>query len=195
MKTKTRRHSPPLALASDFELLPFGTRVHFTHRAGVARYKKLYEDGYKDDPSSIKGLTKNSIFGNSEEFRAPLGWKIIDGLYPREEYGEMLHTELARERFAKYPRAKFGAGQITNKTVMVWPEDSFGWIIGKVRKAIGASSPGYYSAGFGGFESDYDPGYLVVDMYVDLYVVKQMYDGTQYVYCPMWAVNKVADET
>lgn len=204
MKTKTKRLSPPLALRSDFEFLQIGTRVHFTHRAGVARYKKLWKDPeeqptyYSEKKPGALDLSRVDLLPGE---KAPIGWKIVEGiskndtLIPNDplffdtKFGGYYENHL-RYAFGKYPQAKGRHGTKLNKTVMVWPYDSFGWVIGMVRRAIGISHGGSWS---GYYEREYEPGYLDLEMYVDLYVIKQYYDGVEYIYCPVWAVSKVEE--
>lgn len=190
MKTKTRkRKSPPLALRSDFEFLPIGTRVHAHHRAGVARYGKLWKDTCEDAGGT-------GLFA-AETLKAPVGWRIVEGVYRGELVPPLniLDTsgDFLRFKFKDFPRAKFQYGTC-NKTVMVWPTDSFGWIIGIMRKGIGESHKGYQYSGSYYNEPEYDPGYLALDIYVDLYAIKQTYEGTDYILAPVWAVHKVEED-
>lgn len=175
--TKNLRFRPdrsvalPLATRSSYELLPIGTRIHYHHRAGVARIMPLDRD-------------------RSE----PCGWKIMEGTYKNEWTkipGDMDFGAYAvREQFFHWPYDE----KRRNKTVMVWPDDGFGWIIGIVRRSIGRSGQQSSSYNSWNGEYDYDPGFHASEMMVDLYVIKQMYDGTEYILCPMWAVSEVEDE-
>lgn len=172
------------SLRSGYDLLPLGTSIHYHHRAGVARYLPMF----RDDPGSKKG------------------WKIVEGTLVYDGRNPELTEEgptidgwnhnALREMFFTWPQAYFSKwgykqGQY-NKTVMVWPDDGFGWIIGIMRKSIGVSTSGYRSRSMYG--DDYEPGYHTTDMYVDLYVVKPWYEGTQYLLCPLWAVSEVKDD-
>lgn len=205
LRSKERK-SPFLALRSDFEFLPIGTRVHYTHRAGVARYKKLWKDPPKEETkyySDAKpGALDLSAVDLLPEEKAPIGWKIVEGanrndslvpddpLFGGTGIGDYYENHI-RYAFAKLPQAKSRFGFKLNKTVMVWPCDSFGWVIGMVRRAIGVSHKGGYSGGY--YEREYEPGYLDVEMYVDLYVIKTYYEGVEYIYCPVWAVSRVEE--
>lgn len=176
-------------LRSDFKLFDIGTRVSYHHRAGIARWMLLYG--------------KPSDYPYSEQPKS--GWKIVEGTLvyngrnpetlPMGEVGtwqDGYNHNTVREMFFDWPQAQFskwGYLQGTcNKTVMVWPDDGFGWIMGIMRKSIGASSRSY------GRGEDYEEGYHTTDMYVDLYVVKPWYEGTQYILCPLWAVKEVSDD-
>jgi hypothetical protein len=179
---------PMQTLASmprDADLFEMGVDIRYHHRAGVARYKKLFE-----------GIDE-------------VGWKITQGVRSGEKdfmpdegnpddpfmlevpnvSVEVLRTGVAywhkRYMFAKFPQAR-GRWYTLNKTVMVWPEEGQGTVIGYLRKGIGQSSPGYTS----GYEHpEYEQGYFAVDMYVDLYVVKTEFYGTDWILCPIWGVT------
>lgn len=190
-----RRKTLPLALRADFDQFEIGTRVSCTHRAAVARYKKLWKD-YEPAPLGIGDYTKLDLTGAKPE-KAPFGWKIVEGCLKNDfaDDGLTIFDMSYRHRmyyFAGYPQAKLQYGK-ANKTVMVWPEDYYGWVIGIVRKAIGESHAAYHSSGGYWEPPEWEPGYCSVDMYVDLYVIKLAYVGVQYVYAPMWAVSKVED--
>ena len=163
-----------LAVRSAYELLPLGTNVAFHHRAGIARWMPLDRNQDRD---------------------GPYGWKIVEGTYRGEMVpGEPLsHFEQLREMFFQWPQA---AGrnptEKRNKTVMVWPHLGFGFIIGIIRRSCGYSRKSHSYNSMDGW--DFDPGYHVTDIYVDLYVVKQIYEGTDYILCPLWAVSEVDDE-
>lgn len=178
-------------LRSDFELLEIGTRIHYHHRAGIARLLTLYPNQHRN-------------YYSDEKIR--WGWKIVEGTLvyngrqpetvPMEDKNGKLidgwNFNPVREMFFDWPQAhfsKWGYKQCQyNKTVMVWPNDGFGWIMGIMRKSIGVSSRSY------GHGEDYEQGYHDTDMYVDLYVVKPWYEGAQYVLCPLWAVQEVKDD-
>lgn len=173
----------PLATRSSIELLPIGTRVSYHHRAGVARYKvpsRLYDvDGRK-------------------------GWILTDGTLPGPEIVGPDATPVlisdynwnrVKDMFFDWPQAgMYFPNQKVNKTVMLWPSDGFGWVMGIMRKSIGESSSGYRHS-MGGYGEDYEPGYHHTLMYVDLYIVKLWYEGKDCILCPLWAVRKVEEES
>lgn len=202
IKERRRKSALPMALIADFDQFEIGTRVYCTHRAAVARYRKLWKDYEPDPPPIASTINRNAgivlDFSGAEPEKAPLGWKIVEGCLKNElvddgfQFDGMNYNHRMYS-FAEYPRAKFGHGQQYNKTVMVWPSEFYGWIIGMVRKGIGESHKGSYYGGGYYDPPDYDPGYLSVDMYVDLYVIKLYYQGTDYVYAPLWAAQKVGE--
>lgn len=73
-----------------------------------------------------------------------------------------------------------------NKTVVCWPEEGQGIVIGLIRKGIGTSYEGYES----GYETEWEPGTFSAREWVWLYAVKGWINGTNYYYAPMWAVAK-----
>jgi hypothetical protein len=169
----------PNTTLKDEELLPIGTEVAFNHRAGVARFKT------KANP--VKGEEKKQ------------GWVITDGVNGNELI-QMTENPFDLDKFScwdnriKYaffdwPQAKMDARSKYNKTVLVWPVNGRGYVIGKVRKSVGASTRSHYSSGGYYSESEFEPGYHSSDMYVDLYVIKTSYNGTDYILCPIWAVT------
>lgn len=166
------------------ELLGIGTEVTFHHRAGVARFKK------KANPST------------NEENK--LGWVITDGVQGNEVFPSKPFdknnweiTELKDGRtkyeFFDWPQARNSLNQKYNKTILTWPEDGCGWVMGIVRRSIGVSERGYMSSSTYYGPGEYEPGYHHSDMYVDLYVIKQSYIGTDYILCPVWAVMEIID--
>lgn len=170
----TKSKTLPLATRSSIELLPLGTNIYFHHRAGVARMMPLDRD-------------------RSE----PRGWKIVEGTYKKEWVKEPedgnFGGHAVREQFFDWPQA-VGRYPPTrrNKTVMVWPDEGFGFVIGVIRRSIGTSTKSSSYSTMDGW--DFEAGYHDSDMYVDLYVIKQFYEGTEYILCPLWAVREVADE-
>lgn len=168
----TKRRGLPGATMAWFELFELGTKVSYHHRAGVARYKRLHKD------------------------LEPRGWVIVQGvnsreIQPMEANGDIpfydgFSWNHMRHIFFDWPRARMSYGQY-NKTVMVWPDEGQGYVIGKIRRSIGVSSSGYRD----NFSGEFEPGYHSTDMYVDLYVIKTQYDGTDYILCPLWAVQEV----
>lgn len=73
-----------------------------------------------------------------------------------------------------------------NKTVVCWPEEGRGIVVGLVRKGIGVSVRGYES----GYETpEWNPGYFAAKDWVWLYAVKGWINGTNFYYAPMWAVR------
>lgn len=73
-----------------------------------------------------------------------------------------------------------------NKTVVCWPEEGGGIVIGLVRKGIGVSVRGYES----GYETpEWNPGYFDAREWIWLYAVKGWINGTNCYYVPTWAVT------
>lgn len=173
----------PLATRSSIELLSFGTRIAFHHRAGVARHKKLHADLDDKGWIIVQGCSTREVVYENDDFPFnTVSQKVHD----------LGYSDRKKHMFFNWPKASSNYGQHCNKTVFVWSEDGFGWIIGVIRKSIGVSSPGYRSRSWDG--DDYEPGYHHTDMYVDLYVIKQWYEGTDYILCPLWAVSGVEDD-
>jgi hypothetical protein len=174
--------------------LPLGTYVKYHHRAGVARHKR-HTFLHEDSPDTRKGwilvagtLPNESVMVIRNNIRVPaymLGDEEVENLPKINK----MYTDRIKDMFYDWPQALDAHKQKINKTVMVWPDDGSGWIMGKIRKSIGVSSPGgIYGGGY--FEPpEWEPGYHHTLMYVDLYVVKVSYEGTNYVLCPLWAVN------
>jgi hypothetical protein len=81
------------------------------------------------------------------------------------------------ERYTPVPGLP--AGRI-NKTLLVWPEDGDGIVIGLVRRGIGISH-------FGSSYSD-DPGGFTVLEYHDLFQVKRFLKDRSHMLVPLWAV-------
>lgn len=74
-----------------------------------------------------------------------------------------------------------------NKTIMVWPEDGEGCIIGLIRRGIGRSYSGYTS---GYYEPEWEPGGFEVEEWHWLYVVKSHILLKNAIYVPLWAASK-----
>lgn len=156
-----------LATRSSVDLLPLGTRVSYHHRAAVARYKPHpWRNSYKhvDD--------------------RPKGWILVGIRWGDLQPGFTMDS--LKDMFFDWPRSR-GEYYENNKTVMVWPEDGFGTIMGIVRKGIGKSERGRSSMG------EWEPGFFIVDMYVDLYALKLGYEGTDFILCPLWSVKELSD--
>lgn len=176
----------------DEELLPFGVEVQYHHRAGVARFKKRADD--RDEGRRGWVITEGIAYHNET---IPLeSDSRMDLLGVNDQWDNRV-----KYVFYRWPQAKMGFSasfdnswrfESYNKTIMLWPEDGFGWLIGKIRKSIGVSErQSYIPASYYG-DADYDSGGHASDMMVDLYVVKRQYEGTNFIYCPWWAVKKAS---
>lgn len=172
MMTKTLPLQTLSTLPMD-RMFSMGECVTYHHRAGVARYKKVH----KDLPDVGWKITQGALSGEKD---------VLD---PHDEMVPKINVYFWNHRrysFFNYPQRRFGYHGLINKTVMVWPEDGAGWVVGLIRKAIGVSQRTTRSS----YHNEIDQGYFAVEMYVDLYVVKTQYQGTDTILCPIWAVKR-----
>lgn len=149
-------------------VLDLGARVSWTHRAAVARW----------------------VTAEAALVRPGRGaWRLTEGLARGEPYPPIgvPEEEEAIYRFTEdapfYERRRGSA----NKTVIVWPEEGEGVLIGLVRRGLGESSP---SSGGGSMFEDFEPGFFTAAAFLHLYAVKQTLTGTSYLLCPWWAVTE-----
>ena len=158
-----------------FEL---GQWITFHHRCGVARYLHIDKE------------------------RKSLGceWVITEGCY-RQEYapwkekveddGMLWWTPPPNGVITfNHPQLRWAFGSLPkrrdiNKTIMVWPHEGEGIVVGLVRREIGESVRGYTDS----FSGEYEPGYFGTESRHWLYVVKQYLAGTQTIFVPMWAAR------
>lgn len=161
---------PDFRLPHEAEL-PLGTRVAYTHRAAVARWR-----------------TGRDRFEQSE-------WLLTEGVTPRGGWRPSFTPAEEPERFSIefgfvadpfYTRPIEGV----NKTVFCWPEDGEGLLIGLVRRGVGSSYAA--SRSHGGFLGDYDdfePGGFHAHLFVPLYAVKHELNGVDYTLHPTFATQ------
>jgi len=147
-------------------MIALGTPVTYHHRAAVARW-------VKDDYSGKKI------------------WRLLEGV-GSSEYGwpGVPVMGLLRDLFLKWPEIKadfsYGAkNQMLNKTIMVWPEEGSGVVIGRVRRGRGVSERSY------GNGEDHEQGYFNATSWFNLFAVKHDLGGMDYVLVPEWAVIPV----
>lgn len=183
-----------LLRVKDEQLLPFGVPIQYHHRAGVARFKKR-----ADDDSLRKGwvITEGIAFHNEIMPAEHSPFNLI------ESDGMNIGDNRVKYYFYYWPQSKMGfyaqfdgswIYQSYNKTVMIWPEDGFGWLIGKIRKSVGVSERQAYTHASYYMDADYEAGGHSSDMMVDLYVIKRQYEGTNFILCPWWAVMQVKED-
>lgn len=194
-----------ISLRSKHEVLPLGTSITFHHRAGVARYHRAWRplDDRSDSPpmgwviheGAYKRESIPTGMGESTSEFHHIGpaaeYVVVEP--PKPPFNTHSTSYRLVDMFFNWPQAKFykywhrdyPSVKPTeyNKTVFVWPSNGTGVIMGMIRKSIGTSRRSY------GRGEDYEQGYHDSDMYVDLYVVKQRYEGTEYILCPLWAVR------
>jgi len=155
-------------IAPPRETFDLGQWITFHHRCGVARYLHIDKE------------------------RKHLGceWVITEGCYKQEyadwtvedtEAGLWLHRPQLRWAFNKMPVRKG-----VNKTIMVWPREGEGVVVGLVRREIGESVRGYTDS----FSGEYEPGYFCTNSRHWLYVVKQYLSGKDTILVPMWAASE-----
>lgn len=143
--------------------LELGTPVVYHHRACVARVPK------RDKSPSVLDKT---LFGASERENR---WITV---------GEG-RWQYALEEESPVKGMPFNGKR--NKTIVCWPEDGEGIIIGLVRKGIGQSVAGHES----GYEyPEWEPGYFDAEEWHWLYAVKGRLNGVNYLLVPMWAVQE-----
>jgi hypothetical protein len=76
-----------------------------------------------------------------------------------------------------------------NKTIIVWPAEGEGIVIGLIRRGIGNSHAGYTS----GYEyPEYEPGWFTAHEWHWLYEVKTSLRQKDKVYAPLWACALIA---
>jgi hypothetical protein len=146
-------------------VIVLGTPVVFHHRAAVARWTKEKSD-----------------------FSWLIGWTLFEGVGKSEvkksEY--VKYTEM----FRRWPEIKGRGDKTINKTVMVWPEEGSGVVVGRVKRMRGISEPGRgYSDG------DYDPGWFNATDGFHLYALRATLDGLKdYIFVPEWALAPMRGE-
>lgn len=143
-----------------------GARVQYHHRAAVARW-----------------MTKDFAAGSGEG-----RWGLFEGARKGIRLDLGGHEV---DLFAKLgPIRRNGLSDtLVNKTIMVWPEEGVGVVIGKVRRQRGTSHRSSYTSGAGGFEPDYDPGYFDATDSFELYAIRHDLAGLSYILVPTWAVT------
>jgi hypothetical protein len=146
------------------ERFALGTRVRFHHRCAVARYGPL------DVPPETRS------------------WRLLEGVEKNELAADRT-LDLLADLFSGWPEIRGGRYQEQlNKTVMVWPEEGSGVVIGVVRRGRGTS----HAAGpmrSGPYGEDYDPGYFASSDFFELYAIKRGIRGVAYILAPEWALS------
>jgi hypothetical protein len=139
--------------------IALGARVRYHHRAAVAR-----------------------LLSPEHTYNQGRRWRLYEGVGKRETGPEVFTAGGLADEFYDWPHRK------VNKTIMVWPSEGVGIVIGLVKRGIGKSSPGYQHSGAGGFEPDYEPGYFASQSWHELYAIRHELRGIEYVLVPKWAV-------
>lgn len=146
-------------------MFALGTSVAYTHRAGVARKRE--------------GKWYLPAKGNGE---IPGTQQVGNGVAVSELGVLAEHIEPVTK--SKWARSEESIAR-RNKSVLSWPQEGSGVIVGLQTKQVGVSEAGGPS-----FSSDdYDPGYFTSHGNVDLYVVRSELRGKRFVYVPTWAVR------
>lgn len=160
-----------MSISPPSEHLDLGQRVRYHHRACVARAKR-------------QDYATHAYWIACGEGRH--GWD--NRLHPRGKC-DYLSFDPFRPGLLDHPRnppvPRFGV----NKTIMIWPEEGEGIIIGLVRRGIGESVPA--SGGDGLFNDSWEPGYFTPYQWVWLYAIKTHLNGLDMVLAPMCAVSPV----
>jgi hypothetical protein len=141
--------------------ITLGARVSYHHRAAVARYRRPFEGSKERRWTLHEGASKTAYIRGAEPFTS-LGQE--------------------RDRFWEWPAIHARNGEL-NKTIMVWPEEGTGVVIGRVRRGIGISSRGY------GHGEDYEPGYFDPISWHELFAVRHELRGVEYILVPEWAAS------
>jgi hypothetical protein len=150
-------------IAPPREHLELGDRVRFHHRAAVARLP----DKLPPDP----------LFGAD---RTMYAWDVVakEGGRPERAFEETHWLQ-------RMPR-----NSRVNKTIICWPDEGEGVIVGMIRRGIGRSVRGYES----GYEyPEWNPGYFDAREWHWLYVVKAGLTQRDPFYVPLWACTLIAD--
>ena len=146
-------------------MITLGTPVTYHHRAAVARWQ----------PPG-KG-----------DFSWRKGWTLYEGV--RKHAVNDAYVQYT-EMFSRWPEIKGRRDKTINKTVMVWPEDGSGVVIGRVRRGRGTSESGRHYG-----DGEYDQGWFSAESAYHLYVVRHSLDGLQdYILVPEWAVRPIHRE-
>lgn len=160
--------APPLSVKRD-ELLPVGARVSWSHRAAVMRRRRI-----------------------SEEAGAGTEWVTIEGVekFWRPPMSKQVDDAFGLETDEWYQRPVRGG---LNKSVLVWPEEGEGVVIGFVRRGVGESYSSSRGHGMFGDGDDFEPGGFAAHGFVPLYAVKSRLEGLDYSLVPTWAASRVTD--
>jgi hypothetical protein len=105
----------------------------------------------------------------------PSGWNMcgagrVRGRFPFEESLGKLPTNTGR-----------------NKSLLVWPEEGQGCVVGLVRRGIGRSVSGYTTRS--DYGEEYESGWFVAEEWHWLYAVKTTMRGLDVIFVPMWAAR------
>lgn len=143
------------------DVFELGTPVVYHHRACEARVPAAKQENW------VRGVLPKEGPSRYWITTGPAKWEYESG--------------------AESPVEKMPFNGKRNKTVVCWPCEGSGIVIGLVRKGIGQSHAGYES----GYEyPEYEPGYFVAEEWVWLYAIKGWLNGVNYVLAPMWATTK-----
>ena len=154
----------PGHIAPPVEHFELGDRVEYHHRACVARI-----------------ANNEHILGIGRFPSNPASWHFVREGSPGIPWFE-----------GKDPLNIRADRNVRNKTIIIWPEDGGGVVIGLVRREIGLSvSPSSYNT-LDGY--DHDPGYFAVEERHWLYAIKQSISGVDFVLAPMWATKVVEND-
>jgi hypothetical protein len=158
-------------------VLALGTHVTYTYRAAVARRSRANDQS----PWSEWRLTepKHPAYGTSYSGDV---LTVMTSVQP-------ITFVAASELPTKPERRRYGSisdesWEKRNKTIMQWPDEGSGVVVGLIRRQFGISESGRTS--FGG--DDWDPGYFSVFGQLSLYVVKAELRGAE-TYVPEHAIH------
>lgn len=147
--------------------LPLGQFVHWTHRAVVVRW-----------------IPKDNVWIVVEGFQ-PGGWRPSILLPDQEHIDYGLGEDPLGDIVFRLDKPEWNE---PNQTILVWPEESCGHIIGLVQKGIGVSSKAIpSSSNWTGYDEG-EPGFDASG-FMNLYAVKYELQGVHYMLCPWWAVR------
>lgn len=146
-------------------MIALGTPVSYHHRAAVARF----------GPPEAKQKT----------------WALREGCRKGEYVNPVfLDGQFLADAFADRPAIAGRGSRLINKTVMVWPDEGSGVVVGRVKRGRGTSEPSHYSTSYEGGE-EFEPGWFNSHEWFWLYAIRHRLDGLDYILCPEWAVAPI----
>ena len=158
-------------------MIALGSHVTFTHRAAVARRRKigLHDNRHWGQWELTEPKTNATIFGEGLQVMTcvtPITFAQLEEL-----------VELDTNKRRRYPVSE-ERWDLRNKTIFQWPHEGSGVVVGQVRRQYGITQEGR------GNGEDYDPGYFEPFGQISLYVVKNELRGPQ-VYVPEATIHLV----
>lgn len=162
--------------------IALGSHVTFTHRAGVARRTPNRSPANVDwHPWELR-QPKINVTVSGETL------KVMTCVTPIVfvELEELVGLESNKRR--RYPVSEESWAK-RNKTILQWPHEGAGVVVGQVRKQYGISQEGSSHVSMYG-EGEWDPGYFTTFGQVSLFVVKTELRGPE-IYVPEHAIHLV----